>query len=446
MYRQHLSLELFDAVERGDADPGEVFDLLYRHVNDFCPHCRAVLAEVSRRGATSGPFFSSFSPEREAWRERAEARAKAFEGERQKTRLWVEALLAAPAKLQCEMAETGVEGGAAAATLILEKSLSNLPGQPQEALALARLAGVVACQAPVSNSTRVAYGRAMAHRGNAQRALGQLKEASETLGDARFLLDSVGGGGVLVKAELASFEGSLRRAERRFPEAIELLQFALDIYVSQEQTHPAVVTALRLGLVYRECDQLENGLKITREVLQVLDPAEEPRLACYTRHNLALLLFDAKRTRLARRLLARNTPFYARYPDPCSELRHLWLEGKIARQLGEARAAEQAFLGVRNGFLHQGNGFDAALVSLDLAALYLAEGRTADVKRLAEGMVPVFSAQGVHREAARALELLQEAVRREALTMALLAELASFLEASRRDPALVFRPSLFGDL
>ena len=89
-------------------------------------------------------------------------------------------------------------------------------------------------------------------------------------------------------------------------------------------------------------------------------------------------------------------------------------------------------------FIEEGIPYDTALVSLDLALLYARQRRTADLKRLAEEMVPIFSAQDVHREATAALVLFQDAARREAVTAEMVREVAAFLEAARGRPELRF--------
>lgn len=80
-------------------------------------------------------------------------------------------------------------------------------------------------------------------------------------------------------------------------------------------------------------------------------------------------------------------------------------------------------------------GFNAALAGLDLTLLYVEEGRTAEVKRLAEEMLPLFLAQDFHREAAAALVLFQEAVEREAVTAPMLTELIAYLRRVHVRPA-----------
>ena len=77
-----------------------------------------------------------------------------------------------------------------------------------------------------------------------------------------------------------------------------------------------------------------------------------------------------------------------------------------------------AFVQMRDGFLQEGLGYDAVIVSMDLALLYLRQGRTAELKTLAREMLPIFRSQDVHREAVAALVLFQEAIREEQITAA----------------------------
>jgi len=86
--------------------------------------------------------------------------------------------------------------------------------------------------------------------------------------------------------------------------------------------------------------------------------------------------------------------------------------------------------------VRQGIGYDAAIVPLDLTRMYLKEGRTADVQRIAGEMVAIFEAQDVHREATATLLLFQDAARREEVTAGLIRELTLYLEAARVDPGL----------
>ena len=93
----------------------------------------------------------------------------------------------------------------------------------------------------------------------------------------------------------------------------------------------------------------------------------------------------------------------------------------------------------RDGFLEKYMAFDAALVSLDLAVVYLRAGRTEEVRSLAEAMIPIFKSQEIHREALAALVMFQEAARREAVTLSLVERLAAYFREAEVDRELRFR-------
>ena len=82
--------------------------------------------------------------------------------------------------------------------------------------------------------------------------------------------------------------------------------------------------------------------------------------------------------------------------------------------------------------------YDAALVSLELSALYLEQGRTAEVRTLASEMAWVFKAQGVHREALAALGLFCQAAKADNLSVELARRLVSYLGRARHDQELRF--------
>ncbi len=77
-------------------------------------------------------------------------------------------------------------------------------------------------------------------------------------------------------------------------------------------------------------------------------------------------------------------------------------------------------------------GYDAALVSLDLALLYTQEGCVEDLKRLASELMPIFESRDVHREALMALLMFQRACEEERLTVDLVRQLAEHLRRERR--------------
>src|SRR6185436_18314829 len=126
---------------------------------------------------------------------------------------------------------------------------------------------------------------------------------------------------------------------------------------------------------------------------------------------------------------------YAAHGGQIEQLKALWLEGRIALGLGDRGGAERCFREVRQGFEQADVPYDVALVSLDLAAIWLEQGRNREIQLLLDETVAVFRARGIRREAIAALLMLREACRRERATAALLRAVASELQLLEGEPA-----------
>jgi hypothetical protein len=112
-----------------------------------------------------------------------------------------------------------------------------------------------------------------------------------------------------------------------------------------------------------------------------------------------------------------------------------WLSGRVAVGRGRREEACVAFEQVQAECEAEGQAFAAAIVSLDLAVLYLEQGRTAEVRDLAARMAWILTAGGVKREAVAALRLFCDAAKREAATLSEARRVLGLLE-DRALPAL----------
>jgi hypothetical protein len=83
--------------------------------------------------------------------------------------------------------------------------------------------------------------------------------------------------------------------------------------------------------------------------------------------------------------------------------------------------------------------YDVALALLEIAALLLEEGRTAEVKELTPALAQVFESRDIHREALAALRLFQVAAERETATADFAHRVLRFLFRARHDEGLRFR-------
>ena len=313
---------------------------------------------------------------------------------------------------------------------------------------LARLALLLADQLDASFYRAEAIAdlraRAWAYIGNMRRQRSDLDGADEALRTAAEHL-RLGTGDPIEKALILDLKASLKRAQRKLGRAMSLLKRAHTIFLAAGDRHRAGRTLVSMELIHHQAGSPEQGIPLLYQALELIDPQQEPRLLIAVWHNLIDDLVEAGRAMEARRLFREARKLYQRFPEAVTQNRRVWVAGKIARGLGQDAEAESLFLEARESFLQDDIPYEAALVSLDLAALYAKRGQTEEAKRLAAEIVSVFASRQVHREALAALAFWKQAVetetaRREQIAD-VVADVASFLKRARYDPELRFAPS-----
>jgi tetratricopeptide (TPR) repeat protein len=185
----------------------------------------------------------------------------------------------------------------------------------------------------------------------------------------------------------------------------------------------------------------EAAIRYLKEGIRKLDPDSDLRLLVAAHHNLTLYLTESGKYHEALELLDGARPLYHQLGDQMSLIRLRWLEGKIAIALGLLPEAEELLKGVRKDLIERELGFDTALLSLDLADIYARQSRGAEMRRLAEEMIPIFRSRDVHREALAALLTFQKAAEMECVTLGLIREVSSYLKEDGTPPGLRLRES-----
>lgn len=277
-------------------------------------------------------------------------------------------------------------------------------------------------------------GRGWGYQANFLRMLSSLREAEEGFRKAEELLAD-GTGDLLERARIVALKSTLRRAQKRRGEAAELLDEALEIYLALDEGHLAGRTMLSQALLHNEQGDPAKAIEVLREAQELIEPAVDPYLVRVVQQNLAVYLTDLGRYEEAMNLLpALRRRMVESRSGRMELLRLRWQEGKILLGLGHESRAEAAFLEVRKGFVEEAIAHDAATVSLELASLYLRQGRTAEIRELARQLVPIFQSRDLHQEAIASLLLFQQAVERDALTLRLVEEVAAVVRKAGEKP------------
>lgn len=431
---RHVTRRLLLAARRGQLSYRHLAETLLVRLGELCPACREEAEAVHRGELPVEAYRESVSHAVEV-----EARLRQYE----KDAMAAPELLGLLRNLSPEQRLLRIEnsprrfGNLALGEAILDEARACLPADPEGSLAWARTLEAVSAGYPMPYPEHRVL--AVAYQGNARRTAGRFDEARRLLFQAQELLVEHQVLDPEVTAELHSLFGSLETVERRYDEAADHLESAADLYSTVGDGVRLARILMKLGLLHELMDDLPEALRADKAALALLSPEEERNLYLSARLNYALHLFDSGDSVTARDVLDYELTLYLTEADPHTRLRFDWLQGRLAGDLGEPEVAERGLVQVQEELVRQGDGFDAAIAGLHLAALYHQQDRPEDVERVAAQAVDLFQAHALHREALAALMLLRDAARARSLGEETLRQVTRFLQDARRDPAARFQ-------
>lgn len=410
----HITREILRAVSRGDLPLQILREIGWQHLLNLCPTCeREYRAWQVERGSGRDPRAVLPLLPRVFERHREDERRARRTADRE-----AEDLMNLP--FQARLAK--VEGsyrryrGVFLARRLLEESKKRMTTSPAEAEELAETAVAVLMKSPASPDLPGLMALAAVYRANVARLLGRPDEARQRFEKARAIIRSHDVTDLLIFGEMDACEALLELELRDFPKAQDLLKRSISIYMLAGAREKVAYPLFIMGRLHNAVGDPMTAVEVTRGALKIMNRTQEPRLFVFAHLNIALFLHEAGRHAEAVEALAEAREQARAFPDAYTQVRITWLEGKLAAALDDLEGAEKTFLEVREDLIARGQRYDAAMVSLDLASLYLRQNRTADLMTIAEEMHALFTAEEVHREALAALLVFQEAARKEQLT------------------------------
>lgn len=282
---------------------------------------------------------------------------------------------------------------------------------------------------------------AWAASGNAERVASDLFAADRHLRTAVELL-ATGSGDPLVRADVLGLLGSLRIDQTRYREAIRGLEEVARLYRGQGDVAGEAGALLKMGRAAADAGEPLAAARLFEQVLGILPADDHHRLRLFGALNLARALADAEQPVSAREvLMAFEGDLEQHLGDFSSCQRVLWVRAQIASGLDESSAAEALYETVRAGYLEREMAYDYALATLDLAVLYLAQGRTREVRELTQQIVPLFASGRIHKHALAALAMFLRAAEAETASVELARQLTRYLARARGNPYLPFAGS-----
>jgi tetratricopeptide (TPR) repeat protein len=295
---------------------------------------------------------------------------------------------------------------------LIDRSHGTRYRDPEEMLHLAdlaRLAAEACTLKEAGQELRLAdlRARAWGQYGNALRIKERLREAEQALMTAERHRGE-GTGDPMLRGWLLEKWTPLRTSQGLYDNAVELAEEAGQVYRELGEPHLLASTMVQKAIASLYAGEPESAIRTLNRAIPLVDQEDDPNLLLAACHNLIHAYVALDRPEQALLLYSEIRTLYREFTDPLILLRAAWQEGQLLRDLGHLRAAETILLNTRKGFLDKYLTYEAALVSLDLAAIYVKLGLVEELKETVAVAVPVFRALQVDREALAALLQLQQ--------------------------------------
>ncbi|HZF11585.1 MAG TPA: hypothetical protein VFE33_22580 [Thermoanaerobaculia bacterium] len=454
MPANHLNLVTLERFAASDLDPQEMIEA-GRHLS-MCAPCRSrlkgevrggteILERLARKGWPEEEAAAEYDQVFERLQASALERMLRVQEERDLSPRLTEELLSLPfIEQRRKVKDDRRFQNAALADFLLERCATSSLEDPPRAEEIARLALEIAEQITPADRGHVLRNdfraRAWASIGNIRRILSDFKDAERAFATAESFLEA-GSGDPLERARVLDLKTSLLRAQRRFDSALSTIDQVISIYRRIHEDHRQGRALISKAMIYGYAGEQEKGISLFFQALDLIDTEKEPRLVYVAFNNLLVDLTETGRYEEAKTIL----PEVYRLAVTGTRrdwLNVCWSEALLEISLGQLDSAEAKLRLVRDEFVAQGIGYDAALVLLDLAKIYLRQGRTSETRQLAVEMHEIFVSREIHREALVALSFFQKAAEQERASVQLVEEVTRFLKRAYGNPELRFeRPA-----
>ena len=244
-----------------------------------------------------------------------------------------------------------------------------------------------------------------------------------------------GTGDALESARLEDLRASYLCTAGEFEAAAKSLHSAIRSYRAAGDSHLEGRSHFTYAKVLYDSGHLDDAVSALSEATALIDPNRDPYLEFQLKWMRVLYLTELGETAEASRLLPEARELARERAPRLEKLRFLWTEGLLRKNLGQWEMAAEALKQVREGFAAAEMPSDVALVSLDLAALYLEVGRTDQVRSLASETMQLFASRGVQRKMLMAWNLFGQAAEKDQATLHLVAQVADEIKRVAARPA-----------
>lgn len=305
----------------------------------------------------------------------------------------------------------------------------NPPGMIEPALTAVQISRDLGAEGYTPEQVADFRARALGELANAYRVAEILGYAEDAMRDA-FRYAAAGTGDLFLKLRLNDLQASLLATQHRFAEAVLLLSEVVQQYLRLHDRQGAARVLLKLGTFRGHAGEPGEAVQLLAHAEVMIDETLEPGLKLAVIHNRVWFLVDLGKLDEALAIIASRRETIQE-GGRLDRLKFLGIEGRILASLGDLGAAEERLLQAKEGFEQIAKG-QAALASLDLAAVVMQRGRHRDGLLYAAEALQEFTRLKIEDQKAEALLVLAEAIKQRLVTATLVQSVADFVRREHK--------------
>jgi len=269
--------------------------------------------------------------------------------------------------------------------------------------------------------------RAWGALGNALRTSDDLDEAERAFRVA-FDFFHRGNQAAPLKGRVRDLYASYLGTRREFDRAFAALDVVHSTYLGLGDPHLAGKALAAKAMYLHYSGQPEEAVAVNQQAMSLIDRARDAELLFFSVHNQVRFLVACGQLDEAKRELAQHLGDLQRLKGRIYQIRLCWIQAQLSAGLREWQSAEEGLRSVQEELEKEGMGFHAALASLELALVWMRQGRYEETERMVLEVCDVFIALRMQRETFGAVMVLKEAFEKRMATLGLLEEVIGLLD------------------
>jgi tetratricopeptide (TPR) repeat protein len=226
----------------------------------------------------------------------------------------------------------------------------------------------------------------------------------------------------------------------RVAECITLADHAARTFLDYGDVHRQIqAKMIEAGALYNLGRKRESR-EISLSLLKPLQEIGESKTLAMVFLNIAQISVDLNDTDMASIYFLQAAPLFREFGMLSDEAKARWGLGRLLVTRGRFEEALDRLRAARADLEALGLMGDASLITLDLAEVLLALGRSAEVTLTCRSLVQRFTKAGSNERALRALSYLQEAAEAGNASTELVRYVRQYVAEAPRQPQLLFLP------